>query len=659
MNKFRLLLFVTAVFAFMLASCEKDPIEDRIQQDDMIVNNNLSDLNKRVSKAPDDHVISIYPVEDNFRIKSTKRTKSTAVSSNYILKLRAEVSPPVSENGTALQASHIKIAGDYAFVTYNVKGDKYLGGLDIFDISDISNPELINNAIFPSRDISSVDVEKLGSAGRNHFVYLTGAQEMGPSDKLGLNSSAVIEKYNLNDRNEFMHIEDGRQHYDLPGFAGNDVRYKDGTVYATSGSSGGLSILGTGLNLLGFEAIDFARSVDIDGSRVAVFSADGGNLHIMDVSVTGNPEDVQISEVAVINTGGASYPEAKSIVRIKDDFVFVALGDGGMKMYDINSGTLIGYLERPEILDDANPHNYVSNGVSVNDDLVFIANGGSGVHVAQLAGENEIVTVGRMMFEQGSSANFIESFDNKVFVATGLGGLKIIEIVHYDPGSGDLPVDDVDPEPTIPCETLYDKIKSLFPERASIHEGPQADLIGEVPGTLRLKEKAPVFISFVHNGAGWDNSFGYYTYDADNPPASAEELQLNIIFPDAKNHGDDKLAPGDRVRLGGPTVEFNANTVIGFFLVAKGWDPGQEKMVKGIHNIYSDKQFNPEGAQKHVLFLEETCNDIVISFEDQLGTVGSGSDEDFNDMIFVVSNGDDEFGTQVNDAFDIEGLPRR
>ncbi|MFP4367046.1 MAG: DUF4114 domain-containing protein [Bacteroidales bacterium] len=637
MKKLKLLTMVFTAFILFLGSCEKEPIDDKRQGDNMIVNDDLTLLRQRVNIAGDDNVMPIYPVTTSDK---TKSLKSGGVSSNYILKLRAEVSAP-EYLGNNLQASHIKIVGDYAYVTYNFQGPEYLGGLDIFDVSDISNPQLIKNVIFPSKDISSVDVESQGE-GQNNFVYLTGAQDLG-GDTLDLDSPAVIERYILNSANEFDHADDPRQFYDLPSFAGNDVRYHDGKVYATSGSSGGLSIMSTGFGLQEFIDIQKARSVDINDNRMVVFSADGGKLHVF-----GDDGDF------VVETGGAGYPEAKSMVRIIDNFAFVALNEEGMKMYDLTDGSEIDYLPPPDEYQTADmPQNYVTNGVSVDGGLVLVANGGSGVYIAQLDENNKLVTIGSMMFEYGSSANFVEARDNKVFVATGKGGLKIIEIVHYDPGTGDIPVDDVNPEPTVPCETLYGKIKDMFPEGKDIRNGPHADLIGELPGTLRLTEKAPVYISYVHNGAGWDNSFGYYTYDADNPPESAGDLELNIIFPDAKNHNGKKLQSGDRVRLGGSTVEFNANTVIGFFVVAKGWDPGKMEMVEGIHRIFSDKQFNLEGVQKHVLFLEQTCGDIVIGFEDMLG----GSDEDFNDMIFVVSNGEDEWGTQVNYAFDTEGLP--
>ncbi len=656
-KKAYLILIAAGFFALVFKSCEKDPLESRKDKEEIIINNDLSSLGRRVEMALPDHVMPIYSIPALKGDHKTESMKQKDVSSNYILKLRAEVSPP-SHEGKTLQASHIKIVGNYAYVTYNTKGDEYLGGVDIFDITDISNPELISNAIFTDKDVSSIDVIPQG-AGKEHFVYVIGAENIDVNTELS--SPALIERYLLNEANQFKHLDEPRQITDLESYAGTDVKFFDNNIFATSGSAGGLTVLTTGMGKESYMEYSYARSVDADDEKLVMFSGMGGGLYVWDKSADYLAEGYAPVH---IETGGANIPVSKSMVRISDDFAFVALGDEGMKMFDIAGGEMIDYIPRPAFPDngDYDENDYVTNGVSVNvseymdnADIILVANGGAGVYVSQLTEDNEIALIGSMKFEEGSSANFVEAQDNKVFVATGKGGLKILEIVHYDPGDGNYPVDPVDPEPTIPCETLYDKLISMFPERQSIHEGEHADLIGdELPGSVRLTEKAPVYISFVHNGAGWDNSFGYYHYDAENPPASVDDLQLNILLPDAKYHEGNKLKQGDRFRLGGPTVEFNANTVIGFFIVAKGWDRGQGKMVKGIHTVYTDQKFNHEGMQRHVLFLEEECMDIVLSFEDM---ISSSSDEDFNDMMFVVSNGDDEFGVQTNYAIDTTGLP--
>jgi hypothetical protein len=633
-NKFTRLLLITALAAIVITSCEKHPIEDIFNQDEMVINNDLNVLSKRVKINTDNNSLQIFPVDF---ISTTKSLKS---ATQYQIYLRAEVDPPVHE-GRTLQASHIKIVDNYAYVTYNLKGPDYLGGVDIFDVSDIRNPLLISHATFPEKDISSVDVSPLGE-GNNNFVYLAGARNLD-FDQLELESPAVVERVIVNEANQFKHLDKVRSFYDLPGRTGNDVRYHSEKVFATSGSDGGLTFLNNGLGMSKFVDIPYTRSVDTDGTNIVVYSAENSKLFVYDME--GNRKNE-------ISTGGDhffndQYLEAKSIIRLKGDLVFVAAGTGGMEVYNINTGEKAGSLPRPVEYENADtPLNYVSNGVSLNDNLILVANGGSGIHIAEHYNSGEIGTIGKFMFEYGSSANFVEARDNKIFVATGKGGLKILEIV---------PV-----EPTETCETLWDRIVELFPETKSIHNSthPSYDLSDmSLPGTIELTEDAPVYITFIHNGAGWHNSFGYYSYHKDNPPSSVEELialdAREIVYPYVNESANgQKRAMGERIRLGGDMV-FEEGTIIGFYIVAQGWDRQLKKMVDGIHTVYTNPAFNPGEDRKHVLFLEESCLDIVLGFEDML----KNGDEDFNDVILIISNGDDVFGNQTNYAIEKEGLP--
>jgi hypothetical protein len=422
MKQMRFLLL--ALMFLPLASCEKDPIEDRLGQDIMIIEENLSRLGLRVSTIRGGQPMPVYPVDFNGAIKSLK---SDTFSSKYQIYLRAEVDPPVYK-GKTLQASHIKIVGNNAFVTYNTRGPEFLGGVDVFDVSDIENPVLIQGVIFPEKDISSIDIDPLGD-GNNNFIYLTGAYNPDINE-LGLKSPAVVERFIANKANKFKHLDEVRNYFDLESFAGNDVRHfihGDNRVYVTSGSGGGLSIMGTGLTRHSHIPIPYARSIDTDGTHLVVYSAEDNKLIVM------NMDGVIQREIV---TGGehfaeGKYLEAKSIVRLKGDLAFVAAGTGGMEVYNILTGEKVAYLQRPEIPQDAEfPLNYVTNGVSVNNDLVLVANGGSGVHIA--LHDEGLSSIGKFMFENGSSANFIEARDNKIFVATGLGGLKILELVKVE-----------------------------------------------------------------------------------------------------------------------------------------------------------------------------------------------------------------------------------
>ena len=127
-------------------------------------------------------------------IKSSKGTLSSSVT----IQLIARLSPP-EYNGEVLQASHVRIVDHYAYVTYNTQGPRYLGGVDIVDISSPDNPELVSSVVFinqetnKGKDVSSVDVKYSPSTENNTLLWITGADET--------RDSAFVERYELNSSN--------------------------------------------------------------------------------------------------------------------------------------------------------------------------------------------------------------------------------------------------------------------------------------------------------------------------------------------------------------------------------------------------------------------------------------------------------------------------
>ena len=107
------------------------------------------------------------------------------------------------------------------------------------------------------------------------------------------------------------------------------------------------------------------------------------------------------------------------------------------------------------------------------------------------------------------------------------------------------------------------------------------------------------------------------------------------------------------VQLG--TSKFPAGTVISFYLVAMGWQNG--KTVPGRYTNYSDPGLNINNHQQHLLFLEQTCSDIVMTFEDiDQDDHLSYQDNDFNDVVFTISDNKDPNKLAV--SFDLKKVPK-
>jgi len=152
---------------------------------------------------------------------------------------------------------------------------------------------------------------------------------------------------------------------------------------------------------------------------------------------------------------------------------------------------------------------------------------------------------------------------------------------------------------------------------------------------LVLSDACNVWVTFVHEGAGYRNVLGYYTYNTNNPPATTADIDtVHIIFPNVSFNGSGGgLASGNRVYLG----TYAPGTEIGWVLVADGFR--NSTITNGNWILYSDMNLNPETAankKQHTILLNDIGRGkFLLSFEDQRRD--GSTDNDFNDAIFHVT----------------------
>jgi hypothetical protein len=622
---------VILFFALTPFSCQEEPLPDENPVDGYIEMGNLM-----ISDTPDqllerltyrNEIVPIVDTETSSARKSTQEDfPEIDLTKNYAFKLKAEVDPPVYE-GNTLQATHVTIKDDYAFVTYNTRGSEWQGGIEVFDVSDIGNPVIISSAILANADVSAVDY----ADGK---IYVVGAT--GDYEERGFVSPAFLEVISLDASMAFEKVD---TIIDISSFAGTDIKVAAGRIFTTSGSTGDLSIFNADYAKVGNEEIADARSVDANSDRLYVLQGQEGRVNVFELS--------DVNYVETYQVGGATIPESKSEIAVSDEYIFAALNDGGLSILNLD-GSLKQSLPKPPTPAGALDEHHVSNSVSLNGDLVLIGNGESGIYVGGLITEknDSLWMLGSMDFGESKSANFVESKDNVIFVATGLGGLKILAI-SIDEG---LPEDI---EPSDPCESLMANISEMFPERMDVRN-VHDDLFSDTAClNIHVTEETPVYVSFIDEGAGWRNSFGYYTYPADNPPQSIEDLEMQIVFPNVSKVGEGGgLDFGDRVQLG--EGSFPAGTVIGFYIVAQGWKNGLT--VDGVYTHFTDKDFNIDQAQQSTLFVSSDCDDIVLTFED-IKVSSSSCDHDFNDILITIKDSRDM--GMPNTKLDVSSLPRK
>lgn len=618
------LLLLIGLFVIVSSCSDNNDNNQQIDQKktiekDISINNDLTDLSSRVTTM--DNLVLINNLPDKLKTKEGSEDFEIDYTKNYAFKLKAEVEAP-KVKGEAVQATHVKIIDNMAFVSYNTKGSKYSGGVEVFDISDEDNPVLQAQALFSSIDVSAVDYF-------DGVIYLVGALDPESKD-YALESPAVLITLELSASKKIQNIS---ELIDLPSYVATDIEIDENNIYATSGSDGKLTILKrSDFSLVTGIDINDARSLSINADNI--FALNATNEKIQKFSKT------DFSELDAIEVQGPITNESKTEIDVTDKYILAALNQSGLEIHNID-GSLKERFNRPEKPAEGIAEDYVTNSVSLNNELLLIGNGGAGVYVGAMIPENEnkVTLLGSMDF--GSSVNFVESRGKYIFVAAGTGGLKIITI-EMDEGEPD------DIIKTKPCETLVDSISAMFPAGVD-NRADNSDLFTDGNNLiLKLTKKSPVFLTFVDEGAGYKNSLAYYTYNADNPPASADEIELHMLFPNASKEGSGgALKAGDQVKLG--DSDFDANTVIGFCLIVNGWKNGTT--VDGIYRHYTNIEWNNEATQQHALFKETKCKDIVMCFED---VKLPGGDKDFNDIIFTIT--DNEAGTDVATAFDLTNI---
>ncbi|HIG73624.1 MAG TPA: LruC domain-containing protein [Bacteroidetes bacterium] len=186
---------------------------------------------------------------------------------------------------------------------------------------------------------------------------------------------------------------------------------------------------------------------------------------------------------------------------------------------------------------------------------------------------------------------------------------------------------------------LLATLNASLPENSRVPEDHPEYLAEGNETDAILTEEADVWVTFVHEGAGWRNALGFYTYDPAAPPASPAEIDTKtLVFPNVSFAGSGGgLHSGDRVHIG----RFPAGTAIGWFLVSNGWNGSG--VGSGYYTVYSNPDFNPETSparrQHNVLLRDAERELLLLAFEDvSRDNVPFGSDEDFNDAVFYVTS---------------------
>jgi len=186
-------------------------------------------------------------------------------------------------------------------------------------------------------------------------------------------------------------------------------------------------------------------------------------------------------------------------------------------------------------------------------------------------------------------------------------------------------------------QSLLSDINVALPEGSQVPAATPHYLATNNDVDVHLDELCDVWITFVHEGAGYKNVLAYYTYPTDNPPQTVNDIDtVKVIFPNVSYPGSGgALRSGSKVHLG----VFPEGVSIGWVLLADSWDGNVVNFNKT--KLYSNPDFNPEASavlrQHNVQLYHQQRGMVLIGFED-ITRDRNDCDNDFNDAIFYVTS---------------------
>ena len=440
MKKFFLFSMILCVAALAGCNKEKDPADsddgDKVQLGEGVWINDNPDIN-------------ITDMDENLDPSETLTKASYDGDlrvNEYTFKLVAEADRLRITSGGKnydTQATHVKISDDgYAFVSYNLRGnDGNIGGLVVYkyvpqngnvDVTVVTSMEM------PNAQINSVDYD-------NNRLYLAGANN---EPKLGYkddSDAAFFMVMELDPATKKFKLQKPLFFQQLTSFQATSIcKYKD-RIYITTGdgtegTDGGLYIY----NASNFSKVkeifgkEHARGVDVDDNNVYLYQANHARVTKYGADGTGGETIYDVGDEAW-------QPDAKSEILVWNKYLFISQNETGLRMLT-KDGEVNDFIDAPnKSASNWNKDNDVTNSVSMNSDskiaksgkqvqtdLLLVANGQQGLYwyeiVKDMTGKDRIAAcpANSVLRSGENSANFVASKGNIVFVANGMGGLKIL-----------------------------------------------------------------------------------------------------------------------------------------------------------------------------------------------------------------------------------------
>ena len=406
-------LFLSIAGACLLQACNDAPSAEGLEER-LTVSNDIASLSNRVDMR--NQTVGLTTNGGGSK-GAANLQQGTLNDSEY--ELIAEIASP-SLKGNTLSATHVRLDGDLAFVTYHINGEEYGGGFEVVDLSNEENIRISGQALYNDTNMNALAVDtEVDLDGNTKRVYLAGANGSG----------AILEKLDITNGL----ITNNTQTLELPGPNANGVIRTRNMLYITAGGrsgEGGVLAVDVRNGSKYFtinETENFADAKDVattggDVNDDMVVLKGGTSSSIEIYKVAGNGLKKRGSSVA----GSMNVVDGKNTVVLDGGLAYTAMSDLGVKIFDLNKSSASEEYHLPS----SDFGGGLSNGIAVDEDKIYIANGTSGLFIANKPIGSDLSVNG--VLNLSGSANFVAANDDYIVLANGTGGVKILKRIAQE-----------------------------------------------------------------------------------------------------------------------------------------------------------------------------------------------------------------------------------
>lgn len=316
---------------------------------------------------------------------------------DIILEEVASISPVHGYSATSIDFN-----GNMAYVSWHANpqllGKEVFGG--IIDVLNISEQILMQS-------LENKKIKYNHTMFHNRALYTAGAN---------FNNGAVLSEITLTADGLFpTSLTEVQVH--LNGASGNCVTHIDRNfVTASGGINGGFDYFPTTSTESLRNTPAWGKYIYTDGKHIVTLANPGNGVVALYNYETEKSKDYQnllTNPALTINTGEINPIDGKNVCICDKNHIYVCMGNHGLKRYDIESGKADGHYEIKQV-----------NGVEVDDDYVYVANG-YGITILNKSDFSYAASFN----DASASANFIrKGEDGLIYVAYGQKGVKIFRI---------------------------------------------------------------------------------------------------------------------------------------------------------------------------------------------------------------------------------------